>query len=132
MIWGVIPQVFYDFLGRIMPGAAVTTIAALVVYGPEKAADFIVASPHRTDLFAFGPLMIWLLGSYLVGFVTAQLWDMTLGRLTKTTEKALRDDAVNERLLEHERVQAALGRPVLGLHPGQRPAVFVMLDHLRL
>jgi hypothetical protein len=72
-----IPQLFYDLIGRVIPGAAVTISAFVITYGPEESLRYLTtwsASSANTKL----PVVLLLLGSlllfYLVGTLLGGLW----------------------------------------------------------
>lgn len=134
MNWTWIPQLFSDLLGRIVPGAAVIIVSYLVALGPTRGASNLTDATLYEKLFALGPALIFLLGSYLVGFIVGQLW------ITLVGERAMIDEAEKKRdlecreacLAEHDTLQAALGMAPLALKPTDLPRTFVMHDHLRL
>src|SRR5437899_2214367 len=60
---GLIPQVFYDLIGRVAPGAAILT-AALFLFGDIKVASLFL----HTGTAAAGILfMMFLLAAYVAG-----------------------------------------------------------------
>jgi hypothetical protein len=130
-MWNLVPQVFHDFLARVIPGATLIAVTVIVVFGPAAAADFMMDSPKLNRLFGTGPLLLGVLVSYLLGFLSGQFWEMTIGRLTRRTDGEVEARCQRERLAEHNRLQKALKRPELSIDPGDLPRVFVMRDHLR-
>lgn len=69
--------------------------------------------------------------SYLVGLLTAELWDFTLGRLAKKRKQEAEENSKRVCLEEHKRVQQSLNLPCLELSHNDLPREFVMHDHLR-
>src|SRR5689334_931684 len=130
-MWNLIPQVFYDLLARVIPGAALITLTFIVLFGPKPFADFVLKSPEGDKLFSTSFLLLWGLGSYLTGFLLDRLWDMTLGRLASLRDTKTEAHCQQECLAEHNRVQKALKHPELDIVPGSLPRAFVMRDHLR-
>ena len=57
--WNLIPQVFYDFIARIVPGAFLILVTALVIFSPAVVADFILNSPGYDRLFSTGIFLLW-------------------------------------------------------------------------
>ncbi len=130
-MWNFIPQLFYDFLARIVPGAILIVTSAFVIFGPIHVATFIFNPPENYKLFAFGPLLLWILGSYIIGFAFGQLWETTIGRLFKSKAHKLVQECQEECLEEHNRVLTSLCRPTLSISASDLPPTFVMRDHIR-
>jgi hypothetical protein len=130
-MWNLIPQLFYDFLARIVPGATLILFSALVVFSPMIAANFILNSQDNSMIFAVGPLLLWILGSYLIGFILGQLWEITIGRFTKQAERQIEAECKQECLKEYNKFQKALGHPELDIEISKLPRAFIMRDHLR-
>jgi hypothetical protein len=143
--WTWIPQLFSDLLGRIIPGAALIVVSYLVAVGPSQAIVNLTDTALHEKAFALGPALIFLLCSYLTGFVIGQLW-ITMGQLWQLWITLLGKRAVvanaeddkttqecrDECLAEHDKLQASLGMPKLALSSNDLPRTFVMHDHLRL
>lgn len=85
----MIPQLFYDLIGRVAPGAAVLLGAALLLINDEKlksAVDYAVKAPTVpvTILLSTGFLASYLVGALLGGlaFGVAE-WKLREGELAK-------------------------------------------------
>ena len=76
----IIPQLFYDLIGRIIPGAGLISLTALLLLGPEVTVQVVTTwspaalAPGHTA----APLAFVLLGnlvlSYLVGSLLGGIW----------------------------------------------------------
>lgn len=130
-MWNFIPELFYDFLARIVPGAIIIVTGTLVALGPTAAADFLLNSREDGKLFGFGPVLLWVLASYLTGLVLGQLWEISFGRIAKRKQRKIELKCKEERLAEHNKLQKALGGSTLDIEPETLPRAFVMRDHLR-
>lgn len=130
-MWNLIPQVFYDFIARVVPGAVLLVVTAITVAGPASAADFALKSPRAEKLFLLGPVSLWMLGAYLVGFLLSHLWEMTAGKLTKHRDEEYETRVQRECLTGFVQLQKALKRPTPQVAPESLPRVFVMRDQLR-
>lgn len=66
--FGLVPQVFYDMIGRVAPGAA-TLLAGLVLLTNQTPLDAIALLTGKETISTPAALVIaaWLLASYLVG-----------------------------------------------------------------
>lgn len=76
----VIPQLFYDLIGRIIPGAGLSGLALFLQYGPDTAVRIVttwsmerVWAPHLGAPVTF-VLLGNLLVSYLVGSLLGSIW----------------------------------------------------------
>lgn len=129
--WNLIPQVFYDFLARVIPGAVLIVVTILVIFSPAAVADSMLNSPNSSKLLDAGPLILWLLGSYIIGFLLGQFWHITLGRLAKKKYSHIEIKCKKECLAEHNRLQKALLHPQLAISVNALPRTSVMQEHLR-
>lgn len=48
----LIPQLFYDFLARLVPGTILIGVSALVILGPTHTVKFVLNPPQDNKLFA--------------------------------------------------------------------------------
>jgi hypothetical protein len=109
MLAQLIPQVFYDFIGRLVPGLALIGTACLLWHrdlaAPLAALAGLVAS---SSLLALGAL---LLAAYVASILLEGLWALTLAsvveplhapRQREAREHALRDFAVLDPGFERE------------------------------
>lgn len=126
----LVPQLFYDLLGRVVPGAAVVLAFLVVIAGPTDSLRLLRA--EQSWIFNFGPVGLFLLVSYLVGFAGGQLWEITLGRVAHRQEAKAEEGFKRTCLLEHNRTQKTLRERELAITSEELPRVFVMHDHLRL
>jgi hypothetical protein len=127
----LIPQVFYDFLARIIPGAILIVVTTIIMVGPATAADFLLNSPNSDKLFSIGFILLWALGSYLIGFLLGNLWEMTLEQLTRSSERNIETKCKEKCLTEYNQTQNALKRPGLDIAPDNLPRISIMLDQIR-
>jgi len=93
-----IPQLFYDFLARIIPGAILIVTLTLVVLGPAAATDFVLNSAEDSELFGFGTLLLGILGSYLTGLISGQLWEISFGWISRRIQNNIEAKCKEERL----------------------------------
>ena len=66
--FGLVPQVFYDLIGRVAPGAA-TILAGLVLLSDRSPVDAVALLTGKQAISTSAALVVaaWLLASYLVG-----------------------------------------------------------------
>ena len=130
-MWNLIPQLFYDFLGRIVPGATLILLAVLAIFSPSTTVNFILNSPEANKLFNFPMFLLFILVSYLIGFILSQLREIAVGKLLADKELRIEKECMQERLDEHNRVQQALGKHELIVDLAHLPRAFVMRNHIR-
>ena len=89
MKWDLIPEIFYDFIARIVPGSVLILTTAMVCLGPRKVIRFLVSDSTEIDAKL---ILLFLLLTYSVAVVIAPVWtalsDLTKKRRPKKEEKA--------------------------------------------
>jgi hypothetical protein len=79
----VVPQIFYDLIGRIIPGAMLITIAFLILQGPEEAVkhlatwsnqDNVTGAEIAVNISTTLILLGNLLASYVIGALFGGFW----------------------------------------------------------
>lgn len=131
MQWNWIPQVFYDLVARVVPGAVVLTVGAAVAAGPEELVAAFASGRLGTALGGFAGASLALMFSYVTGSVVGQLWVLTGEKLVASWENRTATENREACLLEHNRAEIACGRPPIAITGAEMPRVFVMQDHLR-
>jgi hypothetical protein len=131
MQWNWIPQVFYDLVARVVPGAVVLTLGAAVTSGPEELVAALASGRIGTALGGFTGASLALIFSYVMGSVVGQLWVLTGEKFIASWENQTATASRAACLLEHNLSEVACGRPALPITEAQMPRVFVMQDHLR-
>lgn len=131
MQWNWIPQVFYDLVARVVPGAVVLTLGAAVAAGPEELVAAFASGRLGTALGGFAGASLALMFSYVTGSVVGQLWTLTGEKLVANWENQAATAGREACLLEHNLAEIACGRPPISITGDQMPRVFVMQDHLR-
>lgn len=97
MNWGVIPEVFFDIIGRIVPGTLLILAAVAVSLGPNTAIAKIADMPRSLGVAA---LLILAILAYFTAIVTKQIWDWVYGLLLvirrgkRSAEQTLVDDVL--------------------------------------
>ena len=107
-------------------------VSFLVVVGPTQAIVSLMVPTSDTRLFTLGTALIFLLFSYLIGFIMGQLWITSLGKATEKSEREVDRECRAQCLAEHNKLQVALSMSPLALNASDLPRTFAMHDHLRL
>jgi hypothetical protein len=128
-MWSLVPQVFYDFVARIVPGASLILVTILV-FSPTNILD-LINSQSSDKLLSAGFLVIWALASYLIGFLTGQLWELTFGQITRRLDKKVETKCQGEILSEHNRILGTLKQPLLAIASKDLPKAYIMRDQIR-
>lgn len=133
-MWNLIPQIFYDLIARVAPGATLIVLTLITLFGIPAVENFVqtLTSPEKNNVFTI-LLLLGGLGSYVVGFLLDWLWE-TIETIIESFTRS-RNEAeskyTEERLIEHNRMQEALKRPIVGIKADDLPRVFAMRSQLR-
>lgn len=68
--WGV-PCVIYEITGFRCPGCGITHMCVAIMQG-----DFILAMRHNVVLFFLSPILVLVLGDYLIRYIRTGHWKM--------------------------------------------------------
>lgn len=71
-IWGVIPGVFYDIIGRIVPGFVLLATVYVIVRGPGvalSATGYFLASPHTSGGDVLCIIVLLVVAGYLLAML---------------------------------------------------------------
>ncbi|UCE99123.1 MAG: hypothetical protein JSV82_08065 [Planctomycetota bacterium] len=130
-MWSFIPQLFYDFLARIVPGSIVMVLTAIIIFGLGDFDSFSLSGLEQVEQLTFVRVFIWVLEAYLIGLILGQISEMTLARLLKKKFKKIEKESKTKCLEQHNRIADALGKPVLRIKADDLPAIHSMRNHLR-
>ncbi|MFH1689777.1 MAG: hypothetical protein ABIE42_06010 [Candidatus Eisenbacteria bacterium] len=129
---GWIPQVYYDFLARVVPGSVVLVGVFYLREGPVRGFNFALRSmsePEGSLLFRFG---VGLLAAYLIGVIIGELGELLAGRLLERRDAGSEAGFARECLDEHNRALAVLGREPVAVLLDDLPDMDVMIEQLTL
>lgn len=130
-MWNLVPQLFYDFLARVVPGASLILIFALVIYSPTGVVNFLLAPGKGYTLFTFGPILILILISYLIGFILSQVWIITIGKLIEKRQRNLEVDCKKDCIEEYNKIQKIFGCNPKEINHTDMPKINNIRDYLR-
>jgi GrpB-like predicted nucleotidyltransferase (UPF0157 family) len=77
---GLIPQVFYDLIGRVVPGATVLAASSLLFEEPERLVEVGGSAFDRAAFWPFFSILTALLVSYVTGLLLGAIWFFFAGR----------------------------------------------------
>lgn len=127
---GWIPQVYYDFLARIIPGSAVVLGAFYLRHGPQRGISFVfrvICEQEHSWVCRFG---IGLLAAYLIGLIVGELGELLAGRVLQRRDAELERGFIRECLDDHSRALQAVGREPLALQLEDLPDADLMAEQL--
>ena len=127
---GWIPQVYYDFLARIIPGSAVILGALYLRHGPSRGINFafrVICEQEHSWVCRFG---IGLLAAYLIGLILGELGEFLAGRVLRRRDSELEKGFMRECLDEHSRALEAVGREPVTLPPDDLPDSGLMAEQV--
>ena len=134
MLLNLIPQVFYDFIARVIPGFVVIATWYLAILGPNKAIDTIttISSKSSQSLFNFWSFSVVIVLSYMLGFVLDELRSLTFGRIKKKYLKRMRPEYIRRCIVEDGKIRKCFGKSALKIKSRDLPPFHAIHDHLRL
>lgn len=131
-MWGWIPQAYYDFLARVIPGGTLILVTLFVRHGADRGFRFVLNLICEEGSASLCRLGIGILASYLVGLIIGGLGELLADSVLRRAEWALEDETKNVCLEEHNRSQAAIGNPILDVAPDALPSTTLMREQLRI
>ena len=129
---GWIPQVYYDFLARVVPGSAVVLGALYLRHGPSRGINFafrVICEQEHSWVCRFG---IGLLAAYLIGLILGELGEFLAGRVLRRRDSELAKGLMRECLDDHSRALEAVGREPVAIQVDDLPDTGLMAEHLTL
>ena len=128
-MWGWLPNVYYDFLARIIPGSAVVLGAVYLREGPYRGIGFVMrvlTEPENwVPRFAIG-----ILAAYLIGLIIGELGELVAGRLLEHRDLEMGSNVMRECFDEHNRSIELAGGRQLEVLPDELPSVDLMGQQL--
>lgn len=73
MTWDLIPEAFFDFIARLVPGSLFLVGAVAVYFGPQASAEIIVSTLPAANLAA---LLLFGLLAYFASIVLKEIWEV--------------------------------------------------------
>lgn len=130
----LIPQVFYDFIARVIPGFVVIATWYLAILGPNKAIDTIITISSKSDqsLFNFWSFSVVIILSYVLGFVLDELQSLTFGRIKKKNQRRTELRYIRSCITHDGKIRKCFGESALEIKSRDLPSFHIVLDHLRL
>jgi len=129
---GWIPQVYYDFLARVVPGSAVVLGVLYLRHGPSRGINFafrVICEQGHSWVCRFG---IGLLAAYLIGLILGELGELLAGRVLRRRDSEVAKGFMRECLDDHSRALEAVGREPVALQLDDLPDAGLMAEQLTL
>jgi hypothetical protein len=131
MPWNIIPQIFYDLIARVTPGAIILIIGYLTFSGPGKAIKNIISASSKLNIFNFGMFVLGFILSYILGTILYELWAITFKKAQeKWSEEKIRN-TIDLAIDYHNKMRDVLGVKPLKVTKDDLPRYHIMHDHLR-
>jgi hypothetical protein len=73
MTWDLIPEAFFDFIARLVPGSLFLVGALAVYFGPQASAEVLVSTLPAANLAA---LLLFGLLAYFASIVLKEIWEI--------------------------------------------------------
>jgi hypothetical protein len=80
MSWGLVPEIFFDLIARVVAGSLVLLCSGLVYFGPERSYELLVSTVPSANLAS---LLLFAVVAYFVAIILSQVWDASVSVLPK-------------------------------------------------
>ncbi len=127
---GWIPQVYYDFLARVIPGSAVMLGVLYLRHGPSRGISFVFRVVCEQEHSWVCRIGIGLLAAYLIGLIIGELGEFLAGRLIERRDSELERGFMRECLDDHSRALQAVGREPIAIQLDDLPDADLMAEQL--
>ena len=128
----VVPQVFYDLIARVVPGAVVAIMWYLTILGPKKAINTLITILSKQNLISLWSFALLIMLAYVLGFILNGLWDLTFRKIKRKTSEERKSRHLRSNIAQYDRIRKCFGRPGLEFGHEDLPSIHTMHDHLRL
>jgi hypothetical protein len=75
MDWGLIPEIFYDTVGRIVPGLFIIIVSIFLFLGPSEAVEYLLLQLADASIWTF---LFLALFSYVIAIIMKQPWEVAI------------------------------------------------------
>lgn len=131
-MWGWVPQVYYDFLARVVPGAVLVLGSIFVRHVPPRGVGYVFRVVCEQEHPWVCRVAIGLLGSYLVGLVLGELGELIAGRALERRDREQEAAVARECIIDHAHAERALGRDYKAPEVEDLPDALMMSEQLSL
>lgn len=132
MPWSVIPQIFYDLIARVIPGATVLLLGYLTLFGPTRAIKSFFIESSQENIFNFGTFIPIFILAYILGFILRELWVIAFKKIQKKWPSQLKEDQIESAIDYHNKIRVIHGKKPLNVKKGDLPPIHIMHDQIRL
>ena len=139
MTWSVIPQIFYDLIARVVPGATILLLGYLTLLGPTKAIHTFFVEVSQKNTFKLGTYIPLFIVAYILGFILRELWVIVYKKIPKKwtcsekgQKKEQRKGQIESAIDYHNKIRAIHGKKPLGVKKDDLPPIHIMHDYIRL
>jgi hypothetical protein len=85
MNWDLIPESFFDFIARLVPGSLFLVGAFVVYFGPQTVAEMPASKLPNADLAS---LLLFGLFAYFAAIVLKEIWEFGARTVSRTAGRA--------------------------------------------
>jgi hypothetical protein len=80
MSWGLIPEIFFDLIARVVPGSLMLLCSGLVYLGPARSCELLLSTVPSANLAS---VLLFGVVAYFVAIILSQIWDLGVSILHK-------------------------------------------------
>lgn len=129
---GWIPQLYFDFLARVVPGSAVLLGAFYLKDGPSRGISFALRSLFSVEGSWVPRVGVGLLAAYVIGLIIGELGELLAGRVLERRDAKFESGFARSCLEDHNRALLSLGREPRIASLEELPDMEVMSEQLAL
>ncbi|HHT9138392.1 MAG TPA: hypothetical protein ACFYEK_14260 [Candidatus Wunengus sp. YC60] len=94
MPWSVIPQIFYDLIARVVPGATVLLLGYLTLFGPTRAIKTFFIESSQKNICNIGTFIPIFILAYILGFILRELWVIVYKKIQNKWPSQPKEDQI--------------------------------------
>ncbi|HHT9123544.1 MAG TPA: hypothetical protein ACFYEF_11810 [Candidatus Wunengus sp. YC63] len=132
MPWSVIPQIFYDLIARVVPGATILLLGYLTLLGPTKAIHTFFVEVSQKNTFKLGTYIPLFIVAYILGFILRELWVIAYKKIQKKWPSQPKENQIESAIDYHNKIRVIHGKKPLNVKKGDLPPIYIMHDQIRL
>ena len=132
MPWSVIPQIFYDLIARVVPGATILLLGYLTLLGPTKARHTFFVEVSQINTFKLGTYIPLFIVAYILGFILRELWVIAYKNIQKKWPSQPKEDQIESAIDYHNKIRVIHGKKPLNVKKADLPPIYIMHDQIRL
>lgn len=127
----LIPQIFFDLIARIIPGAIFLILIYPSLVGYQQALEYLFSNSGKSGIINIWSFFLLIIFAYIIGFILGQLSTLTIGKIRENSRKKRNLKSIKTCVEENNNIRKCFNENVLKIDHREIPPTYVMHDHLR-